>query len=208
MTTEKQYAPMHPALKAFLWIFGVLFLIVLLVGIWAGMKWYDADRTGHIQENGILTSYKEGRGIQGNYVAKVLELTQVAEMSDEAQLRLTEAVFGPDGRAGVQATWQWVQEQNPTANVSLYEKLSNIIDASRNKYANWWSGHLARCQAWNEMLYLPIDRVFYKFAGYPDKRVEEDFTIAKMCKAIDSAHSKKAFDTHTDNGVQLRPAKK
>lgn len=184
-------------------VFGSLFFVIGLLAY----KVYEAASIGNVEENAILAQYKDGRNILGQFTTKLKEMAQVTEMSVEAQERIITAVFGEDGRAGNKAAWQWVQEQNPQADISLFNPLSQVADAFRNKFANHQTAMLARCQNYRTQLNAPIGQFFFRFAGYPDKNVEKDYTVAKMCTPIESTHSRKAFETGVDDGVDLKSGK-
>jgi len=191
-------------MKTALITIGIVFTLLLgVVGV-LGYQVYSAASTGNVEEMAIKASYKDGRNILGQYTAKLAEMAGVAEMSTAAQERIIQAVFGEGGRAGNQASWQWVQEQNPNADVSIFNQIAAIADASRNKFTNHQTGLLARCQNYETLLHAPIGQFFFKFAGYPNKNIEKDYTIAKMCTPIESGHSQEAFGTGIDNGFKFK----
>ena len=174
--------------------------IVTVVGLW-----YTNETTANRSETQINTMYKQGRNILGQFTAKLAELVQVKNMAVDDQERIITAVFGEGGRAGNQAAWQWIKEQNPQADMTIHNKMVDIIDASRNKFENHQRSLLAVCQPYQERLGHPIHKLFLGFSGYPDKRIAEfgNITIAKMCTPIESSHSKAAFDSGVDDGFQF-----
>ncbi len=183
-------------------MFAFILLIFLVTG-WFLANWYSAAKEGNIDEMAIKAEYKNGRNILGQFTAKMTELAQVRTMSIDDQERIIKAVFGKDGRAGNQAAWQWVKEQNPNADISVSKQMAQIIEGSRNKFENHQTGILARCQSFETKLGSPLDGFFLSFAGYPDKRVEKDYTLAKMCTPLESSYSANAFETGIDNGFQI-----
>lgn len=191
-------------MKTALITIGIVFGLILTTAGVLGYKIYDAAATGNIEEMAIKASYKDGRNILGQFTAKLAEMAGVAEMSVDAQTRVIQAVFGEGGRAGNQAAWQWVQEQNPSADVSIFNKIADIADASRNKFTNHQTGLLARCQNYETLLHAPIGQFFFRFAGYPNKNIEKDYTVAKMCTPIESGHSQEAFGSGIDNGFKFK----
>ncbi len=184
----------------------ILTLILGTVGILA-YKVYSAASIGNIEENAILAEYKKGRNILGQVTTKMMEMAQVTEMSIDAQERLIQAIFGQEGRAGNQAAWQWVQEQNPNIDTSLFNKLADVVNASRDEFKNHQTNLLARCQNYRTLLNAPIDQFFFKFAGYPDKNMENGYTLLKMCTPIESSHSRNAFETGIDDGINFKKSK-
>jgi len=191
-------------MKTALITIGIVFGLLLTAAGILGYKIYDAAATGNIEEMAIKASYKDGRNILGQFTAKLAEMAGVAEMSVDAQTRVIQAVFGEGGRAGNQAAWQWVKEQNPSADVSIFNKIADIADASRNKFANHQTGLLARCQNYETLLHAPIGQFFFRFAGYPNKNIEKDYTVAKMCTPIESGHSQEAFGSGVDDGFKFK----
>lgn len=189
--------------------FLITLAIIAFIGIVCGMQIYAAAVAGNKSEMGIKAEYKNGRNILGQFTAKLAELAQVREMATSDQERIIAAVFGEGGRAGNQAAWQWVQEQNPNADITIAKQMATIVDASRNKFANHQTAILARCQSFEVELNAPIGQLWYWLAGYPDKNVEKDYTLAKMCTPIESSHSAKAFESGIDDGFQFQaPPKK
>ncbi len=183
-------------------MFAFILLIFLVVG-WFLANWYSAAKDGNIDEIAIKAEYKNGRNILGQFTAKLTELAQVRTMAIDDQERIIKAVFGKDGRAGNQAAWQWVKEQNPTVDISVTKQLAQVIDGSRNKFENHQTGILARCQSYETKLGSPLDGWFLEFAGYPNKKIEKDYTIEKMCTPLESSYSANAFETGIDNGFQI-----
>lgn len=182
----------------------LLTFVVLPIGTVVGL-WYSNSVQGNKSEVQINTMYKNGKNILGQFTAKLAELAQVREMSINDQVKIIEAVFGEEGRAGNKAAWQWVQEQNPKADMTIHNKIADIIDASRNKFSNHQQSLLAICQPYQTRLGHPIHSIFLGMSGYPDKRQAEfGVTVAKMCTPIESSHSKAAFETGEDNGFQFK----
>lgn len=170
-----------------------------------GYSYYNNAVFGNKSETQINTAYKNGRNILGQFTAKLSELAQVRTMAVEDQERLIKAVFGDGGRAGNKAAWQWVQENNPKADMTVLHKLTDVIDASRNKFMNHQTSLLAMCQPYQERIGHPWSGIFLGMAGYPDKRADEfGVTIKKMCTPIESSHSKEAFETGTDDGFKFQ----
>ena len=135
----------------------------------------------------------------------MVDLAKVRTMMVDDQERLIKAVFGEDGRAGNQASWQWIKENNPTADLTVQKQMASIIDAMRNKFMNHQTSLIAICQPYQEKLGHPLHGFILNFLGYPDKRLAEqgNVTIAKMCEPIQSSQTKEAFETGIDDGVKF-----
>ena len=181
----------------------LVFIVMPLATVFG--LWYSNNVYGNKAEVQINTMYKQGRNVLGQFTAKLAELAQVREMSINDQERLITAVFGEGGRAANKAAWQWVQENNPQADMTIHNKIADVIDASRNKFSNHQQSILAICQPYQTRLGHPIHRIFLGMSGYPDKREAEfGVTVAKMCTPIESSHSKAAFETGVDDGFKFQ----
>jgi hypothetical protein len=190
--------------KIFL-IVGSLFVVFIVIPFASVIGlWYSDSVFGNRYETQIHTMYMDGKNIHGQFIGKMMDLANVRKMSIADQTSIIQAVFGKGGRAGNQAAWQWVKEQNPKADLTVHNKMVDIIDSMRNKFMHHQTSLLAVCQVYQERLGHPIHSVFLSFSGYPNKRLSEyKLTIEKMCTPISSTQTNQAFDAGVDDGVKF-----
>ena len=116
------------------------------------------------------------------------------------------AMGGRYGADGSKALMQWIQEQNPNLDASLYTKIQAAIEAGRNSFnadqdqlvamkEAYWT-HLDGTSAlfWNSFLGFPRIK-----CGYPHGNGPDDYKI------ILAVETTKAFETGVDTPVELRP---
>ena len=119
-------------------------------------------------------------------------------MKDDLKEVIKEAIGGRYGAEGSKATWQWIQENNPSVDPSLYQNIQQAIEAGRNKFENAQTLLLSRCQEYQTQQGYLVRGVFIRMTGYPKIDME------KMCTPIVSEYGKEAFDTGVEQGLKLR----
>lgn len=117
--------------KSLLGVLGVVVLLgLLLVGSTIGF-YNDCVTT----EKGIEAQYKQNQNNYDNYTKKILEVAQVPEMYKDDLLVVTKAaISGRYGAEGSKAVFQFLKEQNPTLDGSLYVQIQRVIEAGRNSF--------------------------------------------------------------------------
>ena len=87
------------------------------------------------QEQGIVAAYKSNQNVLSNYSTKVAEAVQIPAMQrDDLKEVITAALDARYGETGSKAAFQWIQEQNPNIDSSVYKQLQQIIEAGRNDF--------------------------------------------------------------------------
>ena len=179
--------------------------IVFSLLVMLGFKMYNLAVLASNSEVDARAAHSQARNVLGQLAPKLKELAQVQSMSIEDQVRLTEAVFGEDGRAGNQAAWQWIKEQNPTADVSIRKQMAQIVEGTRNDFKSSQDLIIALCQEYNRVLVHPIDGSLLSWLGYPDKKRKlEEFTYKEVCRPVVSSHAHQAASTGIDDGIDLK----
>lgn len=128
------------------------------------------------QQAGVTSEYKEG--------------------FREIYVDIMNARYGNDGEAGKQTLMKWIQESNPTFDVSLYKTLMNTIEGSRNEFTM------------EQKKLIDIDRELKTMkVTFPNSLIlgnKPDLDI----KLVTSAKTEEAFATGQENDVDLFPEDK
>lgn len=115
----------------------VLALVVLIgipaLAIWS--KYTGAYDIGVNFETKLDAQWNAGKSQKSGFEAKVREILQVANISKDAQIEIiqkaNEARYSKDGS---KAMMQWLKEQNPTLDNTIYVRLAQVIDAGREDF--------------------------------------------------------------------------
>jgi len=109
------------------------FMIALGVTV-AGVFWSTYNSAVDNEEN-IVAQYDSTKNALSNATTRIMEAAQVNDMYRDDLLEIVQATFsGRYGEDGSQASWQWLQEQNPQLDSGLYRDLQAIIAAGRKEF--------------------------------------------------------------------------
>lgn len=148
----------------------------------------DANRF----EIGIKAQYNDNRNVYDNGWKKVVEVAKVPEKYTAKLKELYDGTMkGRYGANGSQAMMQWIQEQNPTIDPTLYRQLQQTIEGFRDRFQQSQTELIAKKQQYETFLYATIDGRFYNLiGGYPhidmskfdiitSEKTERDFETKK-----------------------------
>lgn len=86
-------------------------------------------------EKRIEAQYKKNQNVYDAFWKTVKEVAQVPEMYAEDTKKLyKEVLAGRYGEGGSRAMWQWLKEQNPNLDASLYKSIQQAIEAGRTDF--------------------------------------------------------------------------
>src|SRR3990167_3376197 len=134
------------------WIFGGVAAIIGVIVLTAStlILGFLAFQNGAAQhENGIKAQYTQNQNSYDNGYKKVLEVSQVTEAyAGDLETVYRAAIEGRYGDNGSQAVMQWITEQNPSLDPSLYRQIQQTIEGFRNQFQQEQKQLISRKQAY------------------------------------------------------------
>ena len=176
-------------------IFKVLVVGGAVVGV---ANYFHYANYGNEQENVVSASYENNKNILGQYSLKVKEAAKVSDKYSEALTKMIEgALSSRYGDAGSQAAVQWISEQNPNLDSSVFLKIQQIIEAGRNEYQLAQTTLIDQCRVYKTSLGYLWGGFWLRIAGYPKGGLEI------KCKAITSNYANDAYETGVEKGLDF-----
>ena len=121
------------------WLIAVIAVATLVIGgtIVTIGSYASAKTYGATTEASLRAAQSDSKNVFAQAGQKIREVAQVPEMYADDVARVTrEAIEGRYGDKGSQATFQWLQEQNPQLDSSVYTKVQQVIESSRLDFEN------------------------------------------------------------------------
>lgn len=176
----------------------VVGILVALAGI-AGISYISAYNYGNQMENQLKAAQTDNRNILAQYGQKVMEVAQVPTMyADDVQRVTREAIEGRYGENGSQAAFQWLQEQNPQLDASLYKQIQQVIEAGRTNFENGQRRQIDIRRQYETELGSFWSGMWLRIAGYPKVNLA-DYDI------VSTSRADTAFETKQEDApIQLR----
>jgi hypothetical protein len=188
---------MNNGTKIVLGVMGIIFALVLVVGLTlfgTGVGVYN----GCIErEKGIEKQYADNQNIYDNYVKKVLETSQVSsKYANNLKSIYVGAISSRYGDTGSKAVFQWIQEHNPNLYGTIYIKIQNIIESGRNDFTANQTTLLARKAIYEVYIQSFPNNLFAKALGFPKIDMNK-YDI------ITSNDTEKAFETKKVDAIKI-----
>lgn len=183
-----------------LWI--VLLVIGLLIAGCVGigvMSYVNAANFGNAKEQQLISIKENNRNKLAQYGQKVLEVAQVPEMYKKDMVDVaTAAIQGRYGADGSRATFQFIKEQNPTLDPSMYKQIQQVIEAGRTDFQAGQTAMIDVRRQYQTALGTVWFGMWMRFAGYPKVNLA-DFDI------VSTDLADKAFKNKKEDGpIKLR----
>jgi len=106
--------------------------VLVLIGVIGCGSAVSIYNTCVEQEAGIKAQYKQNQNNYDNYFKRVQEMAQIpTKYASDMKEMWDKVMSGRYGKNGSQAMWQWIKEQNPKLNPSMYTKIQNEIASGR-----------------------------------------------------------------------------
>jgi hypothetical protein len=174
-----------------------LVTVFALVAMLAG-SYISAHNKGIRLETSIGAAWKDNQNVLSSYTLKVQEAAQIPAMQrDDLAAVVTAALDARYGANGSQAMMQWIQEQNPTIDSSVYTQLQRTIEAGRDDFKNAQTRLIDQKRVYETALGSFWTGAWMRIAGFP--RVDlEKFNIV-----LDNS-TNAAFEAGTSQIIELR----
>jgi hypothetical protein len=174
--------------------------VIALSGIIAisTISYISAYNLGNRLEQRIIATYENNRNVLAQYGNRVSEAAQIPAMQrDDLTQVVTAALEGRYGSDGSQAVFQWIQEQNPQIDSTVYIQLQRIIEAGRIEFANEQTKLVDQKRVYETALGSFWQGTWLSIAGYPEINLDE-------YQIVSTSRANEAFDTGLEEPIQLR----
>lgn len=159
----------------------IVSVIMMVVGTYNGLV---------RDENGIVAVHEDMQNVHASIFNTIksqgLSVEKYGEMVTTA---ISVAIEGRYGKTGSQAAMQWIQEQNPTIDPKIFEKLQVAIEAGYSRFEATQRTKIDRIRVYDNKLDSLVTGALARFMGFPKK------VTADMRKTISSSETKKMMET-------------
>lgn len=184
-------------------VLGFLSLILVSCLIFGGMV--ISKRNAFVRiENNIVTSYDESKNVHSNYVLRIQEMAQVPKMATKQLSEIIKASNeGRYGADGSKAVFQFLKEQNPNIDQSLYTNIQKEVAGGRLDFQSKITRVIDNKKVAYNMLDDTVGGFILKdILGMPRKNIgydggKDDYPV------IMSEQSVETFKTGVDKGVNI-----
>lgn len=163
-------------------------------------SYVSAANYGNRAERGIEAAWENNENILAQYTNTIGEMAQIPAMQrDDLKELYASTMTGRYGPEGSKAMFQWIKEQNPQLDSSVYIKIQSAIESGRKDFEVAQTNLIDQKRAYNTELGTVWRGFWLRMAGYP--KIDLD-----KYKAISNDKARVAFENGIENGLTLRPA--
>jgi hypothetical protein len=175
----------------------IVLLVIGLIVVGLVGSFISTYNYGVRAEQGIKSAWENNENILGQYSLKVKETAKVSDKySGAISQYVRDTMTGRYGESGSQAQMQWIQENIPDFDASMYKQIQQIIEAGRTKFENAQTELVDRKRAYEIELNSLWSGAMLGLAGYPKINLDD-------YKIITSEHAKETFESGVDKGVEF-----
>jgi hypothetical protein len=149
-------------------------------------------------EKNVVSQYQQNQNNSDSMFKKFKESAQVSEMyASDVERVYKSAIEGRYGENGSQAVFQFLKEQNPNMDASLYKRIQETIEAGRDSFEENQKVLIDKKRIYETSLAVFPGNIMAGFFGFP--RID----LAKY-DIVTSDRTQDAFDSKKDEEVKLR----
>lgn len=175
-------------------LIGTLALIALL-----GISYISAYNTGNRLETALKATYENNQNVLAQYSNRVAEAAQVPAMQrEDLKAVVTAALEARYGDEGSRALFQFLQEQNPTIDSTVYVKLQQIIESGRKDFEIAQTRLIDQKRVYETALGSFWQGTWLGIAGFPRTNLDD-------YKIVTNLRTEEAFGTGMEEPIQLAP---
>ena len=177
------------------------FFLVIIMTVFT--SFVSAKNFGNASEQRIKAKYKDNENVLAQYGQKMMEVAQVPSMARKDGTALaSSAMSGRYGADGSKATFQWIQEQNPSIDPQLYRKIQQLVESGRDEFKNSQTQILEICRSYETTLGSFWQGFWLGAAGYPKVDLNE------YCNIVSTDRAAEAFKTKREGVLDLSGSSK
>lgn len=173
---------------------GIIAALALFSGIWV-INVHDTQAGIKVQYDAKLV---DNNAQFDNMWKTISQIAQIPEAKKNAYKEIFEGYANARTSQGQGQIMAWIKEQNPSIDLSVYDKLSDRVEANRKE----WTAHQTRLvfitEQYNKNMAPLIRGNVLKLMGF------ETLTA----KVVTSSRTEKSFSEGIDDDVTLFPSKK
>lgn len=176
------------------WVSPLILLVYLVAGLVGLVGMFITYSNQEVELSTQFSAQQKANTVIYDKVWKTLQQKAgVADQSADAFKNIYSSIMDARYEGKNQILMNWVQEQNPTFDMSMYKDLSLSIEANRAEFANVQQ-KLIDIKREHDVLRLKIpSSIFLSLKGVKELQMQ----------LVTSTRTEKAFDTGVDDDVSL-----
>lgn len=173
-----------------------VFMVITVIAI--GGKLISTYNDFVSMEESIFAQYKQNQNNYDNYYKTVKEMIQVNDAYASDFKKVYDGLMqGRYGKNGSKAMFQWIQENMPNFDSSLYSKVQNAITAGRKDFETNQKTLLDKKRVYKQELRVIPNNLIAGLMGFPKVDLDE-------MDIVTSGETEEAFRTKKSQPIKLR----
>ena len=150
-------------------------------------------------EKGVIAQYEQNQNNYDNMWKKFKESVQVSALyAKDTEKVYKSAIQGRYGEKGSQAVFQFLQEQNPNIDASLYKRIQETVEAGRDSFEENQKLLIDKKRLYTTKLSLFPGSLIASVFNFPHIDLDK-YGIVTSERTEDAFNSKKADEIKLDN---------